>query len=145
MAQDARTLEEIRRDTERARAGLTETVGELRASVTETASDLRQRISPDHIRAEVSDYMKSRGEELVETVANAIQRNPVQAVAVGAHARIGIARDQRERHLARGGERLGLAHRAFHQRPQRAIENAALLPQAPWMCPAANRDIAAGT
>ena len=84
MAQDSRTLDEIRRDTERARAGLTETVGELRATVSDTASDLRQRISPEHIKAEVSSYVKTRGEELVETVTNAIQNNPVQAVAVGA-------------------------------------------------------------
>ena len=55
MAQDTRSLEEIRRDAERARAGLTQTVDELRSTVTETASDLRERMSPDAIKAEVSE------------------------------------------------------------------------------------------
>jgi hypothetical protein len=84
MAQDTRSLEEIKRDTERARAGLTQTVDQLRSSVTETASDLRERISPDAIKAEVSDYFKSRGEALMENVSNAARNNPVQALAVGA-------------------------------------------------------------
>jgi hypothetical protein len=84
MAQDTRSLEEIRRDAERARAGLSQTVDQLRSTVTDTASDLRQRISPDAISAEVGDYFKSRGEALLENVTNAARNNPVQAVAVGA-------------------------------------------------------------
>jgi hypothetical protein len=84
MAHDDRSLEEIRRDTERARAGLTETVGQLRVTVTETADDFRHRISPDTIKAEVRGYIKSRGEEISDTVRDTIRNNPVQAVAVGA-------------------------------------------------------------
>jgi hypothetical protein len=84
MAQDARTLEEIRRDTERARAGLTETVGELRATVADTATDLRERYSPQAIKDDVSSYIKTRGEELADRVSDSIRNNPVQAVAVGA-------------------------------------------------------------
>lgn len=63
---------------------MTETVGQLRATVSDTASDLRERISPQKIRAEVADYVKTRGEELVDTVNDTIRHNPVQAVAVGA-------------------------------------------------------------
>lgn len=85
MAQtDTRTLQEIKRDTEQARAGLTDTVDQLRSTVSETASDLRQRISPKAIKAEVNDYFRSRGEELLDTVTSAARRNPMQAVAVGA-------------------------------------------------------------
>jgi len=84
MPHDARTLDEIRRDTERARAGLTETVGQLRASVTETTADIRHRIAPETIKAEVSGYIKSRGEEFADTVRDTIRNNPVQAAAVGA-------------------------------------------------------------
>lgn len=84
MADDSRSLEEIRRDTERAREGLTETVGQLRTTVAETASDLRERISPQKLRADVADYVKSRGEQLVDSVNDTIRHNPVQAVAVGA-------------------------------------------------------------
>jgi|GEM_PF-2408241 len=84
MAHDARTLDQIRRDTERARAGLTETVGELRATVADTASDLRERYSPQAIKDDVSHYIKTRGEEIADKVSDTIRNNPVQAVAVGA-------------------------------------------------------------
>src|SRR6195256_4341210 len=81
---DPRSLQQIRRETEQTRAGLTDTVEQLRTSVAETASHIRQRISPDAIKAEVSDYIKSRGEQLLNDVTAAARRNPMQAVAVGA-------------------------------------------------------------
>ncbi len=81
---DTRSLQQIKRETEQTRAGLTDTVEQLRTSVAETASDIRQRISPDAIKAEVSDYIKSRGERLMNDVTAAARRNPMQAVAVGA-------------------------------------------------------------
>ena len=81
---DTRSLQQIKRETEQTRAGLTDTVEQLRTSVAETASDIRQRISPDAIKAEVSDYIKSRGEALMDDVTAAARRNPMQAVAVGA-------------------------------------------------------------
>jgi hypothetical protein len=85
MAQaDLRSLDQIKRETEQTRAGLTETVDRLRTSVAETASDIRQRIKPQAIKAEVSDYIKSRGEQLLSDVTAAARRNPIQAVAVGA-------------------------------------------------------------
>jgi hypothetical protein len=85
MAQpDTRSLQQIKRETEQTRAGLTNTVEQLRTSVAETASDIRHRISPDAIKAEVSNYIKSRGEQLMNDVADAARRNPMQAVAVGA-------------------------------------------------------------
>jgi hypothetical protein len=81
---DTRSLHQIRRQTEQTRAGLTDTVEQLRTSVAETASDIRQRISPDAIKAEVSGYIKSRGERLMNDFTAAARRNPMQAVAVGA-------------------------------------------------------------
>ena len=81
---DTRSLQQIKRETEQTRAGLTNTVEQLKASVTETASDIRHRISPDAIKAEVSDYIRSRGEQLMNDVTSAARRNPMQAVAVGA-------------------------------------------------------------
>jgi hypothetical protein len=81
---DTRSLQQIKRETEQTRAGLTDTVEQLRTSVAETASDIRQRISPDHIKAEVSDYIRSRGEQLLDDVTAAARRNPMQAVAIGA-------------------------------------------------------------
>jgi hypothetical protein len=81
---DTRTLQQIKRETEQTRAGLTDTVEQLKTSVADTASDLRQRIRPDAIRAEVSSYIKSRGEQLVNDVTAAARRNPMQTVAVAA-------------------------------------------------------------
>ena len=81
---DTRSLQQIKRETEQTRAGLTDTVEQLRTSVAETASDIRKRIQPDAIKAEVSDYIKSRGERLVNDLTAAARRNPMQAVAVGA-------------------------------------------------------------
>jgi hypothetical protein len=79
-----RSLQQIKRETEQTRAGLTDTVEQLRTSVAETASDIRQRISPEAIKAEVSGYIRSRGEQLLDDVTAAARRNPMQAVAIGA-------------------------------------------------------------
>lgn len=81
---DTRSLQQLKRDTEQTRAGLTSTVEQLKTSVSDTASEIRQRISPDSIKAEVSDYIKTRGEQLVNDVTAAARKNPMQAVAVGA-------------------------------------------------------------
>jgi hypothetical protein len=81
---DTRSLHQIKRETEQTRAGLTNTVEQLKTSVADTASDIRQRIRPEAIKAEVSDYIKSRGEQFLNDVTAAARRNPMQAVAVGA-------------------------------------------------------------
>lgn len=81
---DTRSLQQIKRETEQTRAGLTDTVEQLKTSVADTASDIRQRISPDAIKAEVSSYIKTRGEQLMNDVTAAARKNPMQAVAVGA-------------------------------------------------------------
>jgi hypothetical protein len=79
-----RSLRELQRETEQTRAGLTQTVEQLKTSVSDTASEIRQRISPENIKAEVSDYVRSRGERMLTDITEAARRNPMQAVAVGA-------------------------------------------------------------
>ncbi len=79
-----RSLRELQRETEQTRAGLTQTVEQLKTSVSDTASEIRQRISPENIKAEVSGYVRSRGEKMLEDITSAARRNPMQAVAVGA-------------------------------------------------------------
>jgi hypothetical protein len=81
---ETRSLQQIKRETEQTRAGLADTVEQLRTTVTETASDIRERISPAAIKAEVSGYIRSRGEQLMDDVTAAARKNPMQAVAVGA-------------------------------------------------------------
>src|SRR3979411_2475194 len=85
MAQtDTRSFHELNRETEQTRAALTDTVEQLRSSVTETAKDVRARVSPAAIKAEVSGYFRSRGEQLLRDFTAAARKNPLQAVAVGA-------------------------------------------------------------
>jgi hypothetical protein len=84
MQTDNPSLRELKRETEQTRAGLTQTVEQLKTTVSETASDLRQRISPEAIKAEVSNYVRSRGEQFLNDLTNSARRNPMQAVAVGA-------------------------------------------------------------
>ena len=79
-----RSLRELQCEAEQTRAGLTQTVDQLNASVADTASEIRQRISPENIKAEVSNYVRSRGESMLEDITAAARRNPMQAVAVGA-------------------------------------------------------------
>ena len=79
-----RSLLELQREAEQTRAGLTQTVEQLKTSVSDTASEIRQRISPENIKAEVSDYVRSKGERMLEDITEAARRNPMQAVAVGA-------------------------------------------------------------
>jgi len=81
---ETRSLHEIRRETEQTRAALTTTVEQLRGTVTETATDIKNRLRPDAIKAEVSGYIKSRGEQLFQDLAEMASRNPMQAVAIGA-------------------------------------------------------------
>jgi hypothetical protein len=81
---ETRTLQEIRREAERTRAGLTNTVDDLRSTLAGTATEIRDRLRPDAIKAEVSGYVKSRGEEMLHNITEAARRNPMQAVAVGA-------------------------------------------------------------
>jgi ElaB/YqjD/DUF883 family membrane-anchored ribosome-binding protein len=81
---DTRSLQEIRRETEQTRAALTTTVEELRGTVTDTAADIKNRLRPDAIKAEVSGYIKSRGEQLFQDLTDMARRNPMQAVAIGA-------------------------------------------------------------
>ncbi len=81
---DTRSLSEIRRETEQTRAALTTTVEELRGTVSDTAADIKSRLRPDALKAELSGYIKSRGEQLYHDMTEAARRNPMQAVAVGA-------------------------------------------------------------
>lgn len=77
---DTRSLQQLKRETEQTRANLMDTVEQLRATVSESASDIRERIRPDAIKSEISQYFRTRAEQLLEDA----KRNPMQAVAVGA-------------------------------------------------------------
>jgi hypothetical protein len=81
---DNRSLDQIRREAEGTRAALLASASELRETVSDSATDIKNRIRPEAIKAEVSSYIKSRGQQLLEDMTETARRNPVQAVAVGA-------------------------------------------------------------
>jgi hypothetical protein len=86
-----RSVEELRRESERTRAGLIDTVDQIRTKASDTAADIRERLSPDAIKAEVGDYFRTRGERLVDKA----RENPLQAAAIGvglAYPLLGVVR-----------------------------------------------------
>src|SRR6516225_8648112 len=70
--------------TEATRADLTQTVDQLKSSVSDTATEIWDRLKPEAIKAEVSGYIKNRGEQLYRDIEESARRNPIQAVAIGA-------------------------------------------------------------
>ena len=80
---DARSIDDIAREAERARANFADTVEQIKTKVGETATDVRERIQPEAIKRDVGNYVRSRGEELIENVTDAARKNPLQAAAVG--------------------------------------------------------------
>jgi hypothetical protein len=79
-----KSLHEMKLQTEATRADLTQTVDQLKSSVSDTATEIRDRLKPEAIKAEVSGYIKSRGEQLYRDIEESARRNPIQAVAIGA-------------------------------------------------------------
>jgi ElaB/YqjD/DUF883 family membrane-anchored ribosome-binding protein len=78
------SVQELRRESERTRADLTNTVDQLRTKVVDTAEDWKNRASPAHIKAEVKEYVRDSGEQLFHTLERKARENPLQALAIGA-------------------------------------------------------------
>jgi gas vesicle protein len=80
---DSRSVAELRRESERTRAELTQTVDILRTRINDTAADIKQKVSPEHIKAEVSDYVAETGRHWLDTLKQQAMENPMQALAAG--------------------------------------------------------------
>lgn len=91
-----RSVEELRRESERSRAELAATVGQLKEQIAGTADDIRHKVSPQHIKSEVSEYVSHKSQSWVEGLKQQIVDNPMRAVAAGAAVGIPLLR------LARG-------------------------------------------
>lgn len=79
-----RPVEELRRESERSRAELAATVGRLKEQISETADDIRRKVSPEHIKSEVTEYVSQKTQNWVEGLKQQIMDNPMRAVAAGA-------------------------------------------------------------
>ena len=91
-----RSVDELRRESERNRAELTATVDQLRERISDTAEDIRHKVSPQHIKSEVSDYISTKAQSWVDVLKQQAMDNPMQAVAAGTAIAVPLLR------LARG-------------------------------------------
>ena len=80
---DERSLDELKAGAERSRAELAATVDQLRSKVSDTVTDFRERASPDAMKAEISGYIRTRADALMDKA----RENPLQAAAIG----VGVA------------------------------------------------------
>jgi hypothetical protein len=79
-----RSVEELRRESERSRAELAATVDRLKESITGAAEDIRHKVSPQHIKSEVSDFVGQKAKTWVSDLKERALENPIQAIAAGA-------------------------------------------------------------
>jgi len=87
-----RSVEELRRESERSRAELAATVDRLKEQVSDTAADIRQMVSPQHIKSEVSDYVSTTTQSWVDGLKQQIMDNPMRAVAAGTAVAVPLLR-----------------------------------------------------
>jgi hypothetical protein len=92
----ARSVEELRGESERNRAQLAATVDQLREQITDTADDIRYKVSPQHIKSEVSDFISQKTQGWVDALKQQAMENPMQAIAAGTAVAVPVLR------LARG-------------------------------------------
>ena len=78
-----RSVEELRRESERNRAQLTATVDRLREQITDTAEDLRYKVSPQGIKSEVSEFVSRKTHSWLDALKQQAMENPIQAIAAG--------------------------------------------------------------
>ena len=87
-----RSVEELRRDSEQSRAQLAATVDRLREQITDTAEDIRYKVSPEHIKAEVSDFISHKTQGWVDALKQQAMENPMQAIAAGTAIAVPVLR-----------------------------------------------------
>jgi hypothetical protein len=76
-------VEELRRDSEQSRAQLAATVDRLREQIADTAEDIRYKVSPEHIKAEVSGFISHKTHGWMDALKQQAMDNPMQAIAAG--------------------------------------------------------------
>ena len=122
-----RSVEELRRESERNREQLATTVERVREQMTDTAEDIRHKVSPQHIKSEVSDFISTKASSWVDSLKQHARENPMQAIAAGTAIAVPILR------LARGfplpllmiGAGLALSSKTVRERAAEAAAPAA--------------------
>ncbi|MBP1294237.1 DUF3618 domain-containing protein [Bradyrhizobium elkanii] len=119
-----RSVEELRRESERSRAELAATVDRLKDSITGTAEDIRHAVSPEHIKSEVSDFVGRTTQTWISDLKDKALENPIHTFAAGAAVVLPLMR------LARGvplpllmiGAGLALTSKSVRARVQDAVD-----------------------
>jgi hypothetical protein len=88
----AQSVEELRSESERTRAALAATVDQLKERLSETAEDIRQKVSPGHIKSEVSDYISQKTQGWFDALKQQATDNPMQAIAAGTAVAVPVLR-----------------------------------------------------
>lgn len=88
----ARSVEELKRESEASRAQLAATVDRLRARITDTADDLRYKVSPQGIKSELSEFVGHKTHGWVDTLKQQAMENPMQAIAAGTAVAVPVLR-----------------------------------------------------
>lgn len=78
-----RSVEELKRESERNRQDFAATTDRLRQQLSHTAEDIRQMVSPQHIKSEVSDYITDKTQGWLGALKRQAMENPMQAIAAG--------------------------------------------------------------
>jgi ElaB/YqjD/DUF883 family membrane-anchored ribosome-binding protein len=122
-----RSVEELRRESEHNRAQLATTVDRVREQIADAAEDIRHKVSPQHIKSEVSDFISTKTSSWVDSLKQHAKENPMQAIAAGTAIAVPILR------LARGfplpllmiGAGLALSSKTVRERAAEAVAPAA--------------------
>ena len=88
----ARSVRELKQESERSRAELAASVDQLRARLTDTAGDIRNIASPQHIKSEVSDFIGQKTQGWVDTLKQQAIENPIQTMAACTVAAVPVLR-----------------------------------------------------
>ena len=91
-----RSVEELRRESERNRAELAATVDRLKEQISETTEDIRYKVSPEHLKSEVAGYVSHKSRTWAEGLKQQVMDNPMRAIAAGTAVAVPLLR------LARG-------------------------------------------
>ena len=102
MTNDSRTPEEIEREIERERAGLTNTL-----------DDLQDKFSVETIARQFSDQFREHGGDIGRSVTDAVERNPIALALTGAGLAWLMAGDR-----APGRDRMGTRDSYDHRDPR---------------------------
>jgi hypothetical protein len=117
------SVEELRRQSERSRAELVTTLDKLSTRITVAAEDIRHRVSPQHVKSEVSGFIGSKTRSWADGLKRQAMENPLQAIAVGSAVAVPVLR------LARGfplpllmiGAGVALTSRTVRDRASEAV------------------------